>query len=200
MPASPPVNFFGLGRLLQWKGYHLAIRAFSLFFRQHPDSKFFLVGWGPEEGNLKALARSLGLDSAVIFCGNMPRAEALQTMAQTHVLLHPTHHDSGGWAIKEAMAAGRPAICLNWAGSAMMVGSNGMHDHDTGIINTGCAYAIEVGTDDEVVNRMTTAMSNVVSQIPLMGKAARDRVQECFVSERIVEAYSKLYREIVLTV
>jgi len=35
--------------------------------------------------------------------------------------MHPSLHDSGGWVTLEAMAAGRPVICLDLGGPALQV-------------------------------------------------------------------------------
>ena len=37
------------------------------------------------------------------------------------MLIHPSLHDSGGWVCLEAMAAGRPVICLDLGGPGLQV-------------------------------------------------------------------------------
>src|SRR4029078_12932115 len=80
-----------------------------------------IVGDGPERANLADLVGRLGLKDRGVFWGSRPPPEPLETFAACHVLVHPTFHDSGGWVCLEAMAAGKPVICLDLGGSAELV-------------------------------------------------------------------------------
>ena len=44
-----------VGRLVAWKGIHLALKAFSLFNKKYPNSVFNIVGSGPDENKFKIL-------------------------------------------------------------------------------------------------------------------------------------------------
>jgi len=109
--AGNPFRLLSLGRLLHWKGFHLGLQAFARFVRDVPESEYWLIGDGPERRNLEQLAQRLGVAERVRFWGALPREEALSKLAEVDVLVHPSLHDSGGWASVEAMAAGRPVIC-----------------------------------------------------------------------------------------
>jgi glycosyltransferase involved in cell wall biosynthesis len=113
------IRFISIGRLLHWKGFHLGLRAFA---QAGPsDAEYWIVGDGPEGERLQALAKELGIARQVKFWGGMPREETLRRLSDCHVLVHPSLHDSGGWVCLEAMAAGRPVICLDLGGPAMQV-------------------------------------------------------------------------------
>lgn len=112
-------RFISMGRLLQWKGFHLGLYAFAK--ANIPNSEYWIVGDGPEKPKLEALARSLGIWDRVKFWGYLPREETLQKMSKCNVLVHPSLHDSGGWVCLEAMAAGRPIICLDIGGPGVQV-------------------------------------------------------------------------------
>jgi glycosyltransferase involved in cell wall biosynthesis len=118
-PGPGPVRFLSLGRLLALKGFHLGITAFAKSGLK--DAEYWIVGDGPERRRLQALARRLGVAERVHFLGHLPREEVLRLLAQAHALVHPSLHDSGGWVCLEAMAAGRPVICLDLGGPAMQV-------------------------------------------------------------------------------
>lgn len=115
------VKFISMGRLLHWKGFHLGIRAFAA--ANLPDAEYWICGEGPEQEALASLAESLGVSHQVKFLGLLPRQEALHRLGQCHVLVHPSLHDSGGWVCAEAMAAGRPVICLDMGGPAVQISS-----------------------------------------------------------------------------
>jgi glycosyltransferase involved in cell wall biosynthesis len=114
LPEASPFRFLCLSRLVHLKGIHLSLRAFAE--AGIPESEFWIVGDGPERRRLERLAVKLGVSNRVRFLGALPRQSALKTLAECHVLVHPSLHDAGGWVAIEAMAAGRPVICLALGG------------------------------------------------------------------------------------
>jgi glycosyltransferase involved in cell wall biosynthesis len=116
-----PFCFISLGRLLHWKGFHLSIKAFTNLLREAPESEYYLIGDGPERRTLEALVAESGSAGRVFFCGNLPRHQVFEKIRECDVLVHPSLHDSGGWVCLEAMAAGRPVICLDLGGPASQV-------------------------------------------------------------------------------
>jgi glycosyltransferase involved in cell wall biosynthesis len=121
MPSADriPVRFVSIGRLLHWKGFHLGLKGFAA--AALPGAEYWIVGDGPQRPQLAALVRALGLEDRVRFWGSLSRAEVLRILADCHVLVHPSLHDSGGWVCLEAMAAGRPVICLDLGGPGEQV-------------------------------------------------------------------------------
>ena len=116
-----------LGRLEHWKGFHFAIEAFAAFVADAPDSELWVIGDGPAAGHLRDVVRLHKLEGRVKLLGRLPRAEVLERLAASHVLAHPSLHDSAGWATLEAAASGLPVVCLDLGGPAVQVTS------DTGI-------------------------------------------------------------------
>jgi glycosyltransferase involved in cell wall biosynthesis len=123
IPANEasPFRALSLGRLLHWKGFALGLRAFARFQARFPDAEHWLIGDGPERHGFERLAGELGIAKKVTFWGQLSRDQVLEKLAECHVLLFPSLHDSGGWVTIEAMAAGRPVICLDLGGPAVRV-------------------------------------------------------------------------------
>jgi len=182
-----PFRLLSLGRLLHWKGFHLGLEAFARFVREFPQSEYWLVGDGPEQRNLERLARDLGVIDKVRFWGALPRLEALKKLAECDVLVHPSLHDSGGWVCVEAMAAGRPVICLDLGGPALQV------TKETG-------FKIPARTPEQAVEDMAEAMLQLARAPDLrlrMGEAAQRRVMEEFSWERRGEQLRVFYEGLV---
>ena len=118
---SNPFRLVSVGELLHLKGFEFGLRAFASFQARFPATEYWIIGDGPERKRLENLAQSLGLASVVRFWGTIPRPEVLEKLADCDVLVHPSLHDSGGWVCLEAMAAGRPVVCLDLGGSALQV-------------------------------------------------------------------------------
>jgi glycosyltransferase involved in cell wall biosynthesis len=116
----PPVRFISIGRLLHWKGFHLGLHAFARADLPE-NAEYWVVGDGPERQRLQALAETLKISSRVKFWGMLPRQETLNKLGECFVLVHPSLHESGGLVCVEAMATGRPVICLDLGGPAVQV-------------------------------------------------------------------------------
>ncbi|WP_412060254.1 glycosyltransferase [Rubrivirga sp. IMCC45206] len=118
-PATGPVRFLCVGRQLAWKGYRFAIEAFAL--AALPGAELWLVGDGPEHDALTALADELGVADTVRLFGRLDRPEVLDVLAQAHVLVQPSLHDSGGAVCLEALGAGRPVVGFALGGTVVHV-------------------------------------------------------------------------------
>lgn len=182
-----PFRLLNLGNLLHLKGFHLGLMAFARFVREFPQGEYWIIGDGPERRNLERLTRELGVAQKVRFFGALPREEALKKLAECDVLVHPSLHDSGGWVCVEAMAAGRPVICLDLGGPALQV------TEETG-------FKIPTRTPEQAVVEMAKAMLRLARDLDLrlkMGRAARRRVREEFSWKKKGQSLSVFYRDIV---
>ncbi|MDD1415884.1 glycosyltransferase family 4 protein, partial [Dolichospermum sp. ST_con] len=103
------------------------------------------------------------------------------------VLIHPSLHDSGAGVCLEAMAAGRPVICLDLAGPAVQVAS------DTG-------FKVAASTPEQAVRELSQAIARLARDGNLqqrMGEAGRKRVSELFNWEVKGRDLANLYEEII---
>ncbi|HKP91738.1 MAG TPA: glycosyltransferase [Thermoleophilaceae bacterium] len=96
-----------VGRLAAGKGHADLLRAFELLRRRRP-CKLLLIGDGPERQSLEALAAQLELGGDVAFMGFVENPHAV--VAETDVFVSPSHFESFGNAIVEAMALGVPVV------------------------------------------------------------------------------------------
>lgn len=178
-----PLCFFGLGRLVPLKGYNLALRAFAR--ANIPDSRFLLIGGGVEEKRLRELAKELGIADKVEITGFLPREQALSYLGQGHVMVHPSHHDSGGWACIEAMATGRPVVCLDWGGPSTQVTEE-------------VGYKIPIGSEDKVIDGFAKAMISLSDADTLLSKSehAKTHIASHYLWTTKVEFYSKIHQQI----
>jgi glycosyltransferase involved in cell wall biosynthesis len=186
-PERSPIRFVSIGRLLHWKGFHLGLRAFAQ--ANLPDAVYWIVGAGPEMSKLQALAQELGVGDRVKFWHELSREETLQKLGECTALVHPSLHDSGAGVCLEAMAAGRPVICLDLGGPAVQV------TKETG-------FKIAASTPERAVRDLADAMVRLASDRNLqkqMGEAGRKRVSETFNWEVKGRALATSYQEISST-
>lgn len=181
LPAHLPIKFISIGRLLHWKGFHLGLRAFQQ--ANIPQTEYWIVGEGAELNRLQTLVQDLGISDRVKFWGSLSRQKTLSLLESCHVLVHPSLHDSGGMVCMEAMAAGRPVICLDLGGPAIQVTEK-----------TG--FKIKAETPTQAVSDMAMAMTQLVQdrqKLALMGQAGRQQATQNYSWKRLGEHFNQLY-------
>ncbi len=106
-----------VGWLITRKRHDLAISALA----ELPDCRLLIIGTGPEEGALRALARQLGVEARVTFLGHVPQAELYRYYGAADVMLLCSERE--GWAnvLLESMACGTPVAATNAGGTAEVV-------------------------------------------------------------------------------
>ena len=185
--SAQPFRIASMGNLLHWKGFELGLRAFALHARQNASSEYWIMGAGPEEKRLHSLASELGVANQVTFCGALPRHQALDRLAQCDALLHPSLHDSGGWVCLEAMASGRPVVCLDLGGPSIQVTA------ETG-------FKIAAHSPEQTVRDIASALSTLCSDRGLsrrLGEGGRRRIAAEFSWAAKCHRMAGLYHEIL---
>jgi glycosyltransferase involved in cell wall biosynthesis len=181
-----PFRFISIARLLHWKGLHLGLRAFAQ--ANLSGIEYWILGDGPELARLQALAVHLEIASQVKFWGLLPRSEVLAQLSQCSVLVHPSLHDSGAGVCLEAMAAGRPVICLDLGGPAAQV------TPETG-------FKVPAHDPEQAVSDLSTAMVSLATDDHLclqMGLSGQQRVRESYTWEVKGKQLAQVYEEIAV--
>jgi glycosyltransferase involved in cell wall biosynthesis len=121
-PVGPPKLLFA-GRLLYWKGAHIAIRALAELIRRLPDARLTIVGKGNEQGRLEAAAARYGLCNNIEFIPWLPQQELFALYRSHDLFIFPSLHDSSGGVVLEALSFGLPVVCLDLGGPKQIVTS-----------------------------------------------------------------------------
>ena len=113
--SAPPEARSGaifVGRLLAHKRVADLLQALSLARQAQPLSTITLtiVGSGPEEASLRALAATLGLGSAVTFLANLEEPDLYARLGRARCLVLPSEREGQGIVVAEAQAVGTPPI------------------------------------------------------------------------------------------
>lgn len=119
-------------RLVHKNGIDILIRAFAKLKELEKNSKMKYVleiaGSGPEEGNLKQLAKDLGVADLIIFKGYMEYSKIPDFLRDAYVFVRPSRSEGLGSSFLEAMALGLPIIAPRVGGIADFLrdGENGL--------------------------------------------------------------------------
>jgi glycosyltransferase involved in cell wall biosynthesis len=165
--ANPPApRFLYVGRLLYWKGVHLALQALALTLKEFPDARLTVAGDGRDGKWLRKMADRLGIAHAVDWKGRVSREEALRLYREHTAFLFPSLHDSGGTVIMEALSQGLPLICLDCGGPGAM-------------LPPSCGFKIEVEGrgQEEVVGALADAMRKLAANPDLRAEMSSQTLQ-----------------------
>ena len=100
-----------IARLVDYKRVDDLLRALSLVKGEIPDVSCKIIGSGPEEGRLKALAEGLNLRKNVEFLGFIEEHRRVaEILKSSHAFCLPSTVEGLGLVVVEAMAAGVPFV------------------------------------------------------------------------------------------
>lgn len=73
------------------KGVDIGIRIVAEVYKQFPNIKYYIVGQGPEEENLKQLVKQLNAESYIHFLGAIDNREKYSLLTESDIFLLPNH-------------------------------------------------------------------------------------------------------------
>jgi glycosyltransferase involved in cell wall biosynthesis len=158
----PERYFLFVGRLVKAKGVLDLLNAYAgLRSELRAQVGLVFVGDGPLRAELESSTRCI-FPGAAHFPGFVHRDElaAYYTLAECLVL--PTHSDTWGMVVNEAMACGLPVICTDVAGCAAdLVKANGRIVAPENAQQLAAAM-LEISSDSHLRNRMSQESRNLI--------------------------------------
>jgi glycosyltransferase involved in cell wall biosynthesis len=158
-----------VGGLVPRKGCDLALRAAAPLLRSDL-ARFTVVGDGPERGRLEELAKSLGIEKGVFFCGWLSHAEVLRHLRSADVMVFPSVRDNGAGVVFEALAAGAVPVVADFGGPG-------------DIVHPGVGYKVPLTNEIDVVAQMEKALAEIIRDRNLLGRLRQQGMS--YVRERL---------------
>ena len=181
LPDSGPGPLLGtVGRLEPQKGMTFLVAAMGELKRSGVSARLWIVGDGPDRGDLERQAEAWGVRDSVAFLGRRDDVPAL--MRRFDVFVLPSLWEGLPNVALEAQAASRPVVATTVDGTPEAVG-----DGETGLL---------------VPPREPAAMATAIAALladpgrrESMGAAGRERVARMFGMERMVAETEHAYQE-----
>lgn len=127
-PARGPVEIvpdrvLTVGRLVEYKGHQRAIAVLAELLPGRPDARLVVLGNGPYEAELRALADRLGIAGHVDFRSVAPgdRAGMSREYGAAALVLALSDYEAHPVAVMEALALGVPVVGSDTAGIGDLV-------------------------------------------------------------------------------
>ncbi len=106
--------------LRSWKGHKYLIEAVPKILSYIPEAKFFIVGEGPQRGNIERMIQKMDLKEKIIMLGH--REDIPEIMASLDVIVHPsTGHEGIPQTVLQTLAMGKPVIASNIGGISEVI-------------------------------------------------------------------------------
>jgi glycosyltransferase involved in cell wall biosynthesis len=182
LDASTPLVGF-VGRLSPEKGPEVALRAALLLRTRCPGARLVLVGEGPMEADLRALAHRLGLADTVLFAGVRDDMPAVYNALD--VLVSSSHSEAMPLALMEAMASGVPVVASRVGGVPDIVA----HGETGWLVASG---------DFEDIAARTGQLLDSDTMRSAMGARARQRAAALFPLDQAMQRVGALMERLAL--
>jgi glycosyltransferase involved in cell wall biosynthesis len=166
-----------VARFIPVKDHPTLLRAFAALAAERRPVRLWLVGWGPAEGELRAMAAREGVAERVRFVVGTREVGRYLAGADLFVLASLREGLSG--ALLEAMAAGLPAVVSDIAPNLRVVGDA-----------AGVAFAVG---DPQALAAAVRRVLDAPGFARELGARGRERVEQQFSVRRVAGAYLRVY-------
>jgi glycosyltransferase involved in cell wall biosynthesis len=164
------------------KGHDVFVRSIPLILQACPGTQFVIAGTGPEEHNLRQLARELRVSEFVTFvCGMADLSVAIEAM---DIFVLPSLRQGLGTIMLEAMARCRPVIATQAGGVYRVV-----REGETGLLVPP--------SDNAALARSVIDLLHDPEKARQLGLAGREQVCREFRVEDMVRKTAEMYRAVL---
>ncbi len=167
--------------MVEVKGVETMLRAAATLVQQQPHLHLLLVGEGPKLNDYKALANTLGLESAVTFTGKLANPTASGLFEAANIYCQPSlWQEASGLAVMEAMSFRLPVVASNIGGLPESV-----YDGQTG-------YLVPPG-DSEALSRALALLIHDRDLRERLGQNGYRRIDVHHQVKHVAERYVELF-------
>jgi glycosyltransferase involved in cell wall biosynthesis len=181
-PRDLPLTFAYVGRLVSEKGLPVLLEAARALRDQGCLFRLRVIGDGPERSRLEQRSAALGLRELVEFTGFLRGAALEDALRDVQAVVMPSiWEETAGLAAIEHMMRGRLVIASAIGGLAEVVGEAG--------------FLFETGDPRGLAACMRRVLDDP-SVAWAVGMQARQRAEQLFRVDRMVEDHDNLYRRV----
>ncbi len=177
-----------IGSFYAYEGLDILLRAVPLMLKSAPDLRVLLVGGGPQDAQLRQLAKELNIQDKVVFTGRVPHDQVWKYYDLLDVLVYPRLSMRLTDLVTplkplEAMAQGRLLAASDVGGHRELI-----RDGETGVL-------FKAGDPASLADKVT-GLLNASDQWPLLRGAGRRFVETERNWRASVSRYQDVYRRV----
>ena len=156
--------FVAVNRFLPLKNLDGLVRAYARYRAQTPDPwRLLLIGDGPERARIESILSAECIDGVTI-CGFLQVDDVALYLGRAGAFVHPSHKDTWGLVVNEAMAAGLPVAVSRSSGCWVDLVDEGRN-----------GFSFD-STDGDALTRHLLALGRASAGTAAMGARSREIV------------------------
>lgn len=175
--------FAVVGRVEPVKNYELFIKAAAEILKNHPKTKFWVIGNGTRYDALVSLADELGIQDSVKFWGF--RSDVDSALARMDVFVQTSFTEGSPNTVAEAMRASLPIISTRSTDLSEM------------IVEDENGYVVESDDLDGLVSAMEKMLNKTEDERKAFGKKSNELFMKYFLDESVIKEYEELYAKVL---
>lgn len=156
------IRLLTVGRLYYQKGYDIAVKTAALLKKQGYEFRWYVLGEGEEEKNIRHMIREYGLEDTFVLLGAMDNPYPYFSQADIYVCT--SRFEGKSIVIEEAQALGKPVVATGCTGVAEQ-------------IDQGTDGVITDGTDPELLAEAVGRLIKEPALCRKYGEAAYNKEQ-----------------------
>ena len=172
-----------IGRLVYQKGFQYFIQAADIISNKNNKIRFFIVGDGPEEKNLKAMVKTSTISDVFMFTGQ--RFDIPQILALFDIFVFPSILEGLPRVVIEAMAMAKPIVATDISGVREQLS----HNHDGLIVPP---------KNPQALAEAITHLIDDKNKANKLGKKARSSAMLKFDLKQTVGNIERLYKNLLV--
>lgn len=106
------IRILTIGRLVDVKGYDMAIEASRELVKEGYKFKWYIIGEGPNKKKYESVIRNYGLEKHFVFLGTYHNPYTF--LKQSDIYVQPSRYEGFGMAISEAKLLKKPIVATNF--------------------------------------------------------------------------------------
>lgn len=182
-PDTGKTRFITVSRIRQDKGYDELFEAIRGVCGRRDDVEFHVVGWY-EDDSYQSVVAEMQAGYPVVFHHDVSQERVHELIAESHGLIHPSHHEGMANVVLEASAAGVPCIASDIPGCREAI--------DDGV--TGVLFRVQ---DAHALGaKIDQFLSLGWEERRQLGLAASHKMKTEFDREQVVDRYLEEIRSI----
>ena len=170
-----------VGRLVARKAVDQLIHLIKKLGRE--DVKLIIIGSGPQEKNLRNLAKQLSVQDKIRFMGFIEEDEKNRLLNIADLYVSTSQHEGFGLVYLEAMATKNPVVCYDYGGQTDFLEHN----------KTGCL--VKLNDEDAFLKQVKTLIKNPQLRTE-MSQYCLEKVEEYYI-DNCAKKYEKLFEELI---
>ena len=171
-----------VGRLSVEKGHRYLLESANRVLEHFPETRFWIIGDGPERKWLESLVTNLGLDDIVSFLGYRSEVASIMTASDVVVLTSLTEGCPN--VLLEAMSLGKPVVATAVGGVPEIV-----RHEETGLL-------VPPKNPEAIAQALLRLLHNPAWAAHL-GAQGRERALRHFHVDQLAQRLAQVYREVL---